>query len=128
MAQSRLRKNKYKNSKTIIDGFNFASKSEAQYYVDLKALKAAGKIESFELQPKYELIPPYVNAAGKKIRGMYYVADFLVRDLDGKEHIIDVKGSVGFQTETFKLKAKLFSWIYKDKVIEIVTVKVNGKK
>jgi len=128
LAQSRLRRNKYKNTKTIIDGFNFASKAEAQYYMDLKLLKAAGKIESFELQPKYELIPPYVNAIGKKIRGMYYVADFYIIDSDGRSHIVDVKGSMGFQTETFKMKKKLFEWLYRDKVIEIVTVRVNGKK
>lgn len=100
---------KFNNRKTIVDGITFDSKSEAAYYCRLKLLKAAGKIKSFDIQPKFELIP-----ANKKFRGIFYVADFLVRYPDGKEEVVDVKG---FITKDFRIKQKL---LYHFKGKEIV--------
>jgi hypothetical protein len=109
--------NKYKNHRTEIDGIVFASKKEAQYYVDLKERLLKEDIRCFERQVEYELIPPYENAEGKKIKAMKYVADFVYMDKSGKEHIIDVKGLV---TDVFRLKKKVFEWRYPTKVIEVV--------
>jgi len=113
---------KYKNRKTIIDGIVFASRSEAQYYVDLKQQKLEGKIADFELQPAFELQPP-CTYHGKKIRAIKYVADFKIIDWDNHEIIVDIKGSRGFLTEVFKLKMKMLLFKYPDIDFRIVTVR-----
>jgi len=38
--------NKYKNSKTIVDGHKFDSQKEARYYGTLKMRKLAGEIKA----------------------------------------------------------------------------------
>jgi hypothetical protein len=111
------RKNKYNSKKVSIDGMTFDSKAESQYYLCLKA-------KEFKGQVPFELIPGYRDQSGKKIRSTHYIADFVVFYPDGSEDIVDVKGSRGFQTDIFKLKKKLFEWVYK-KPIKIITV--NGK-
>ena len=47
--------NKYKNKKTIIDGFKFDSEMESHYYLYLKQLKEMGEVVAFELQPTFLL-------------------------------------------------------------------------
>ena len=102
---SHRKANKYHNHRTEVDGIIFASRKESEYYKLLKCQLAAGQIQSFEMQVPFQLIPDYVNAAGKKIRGMKYVCDFLIVDKDGKKRVVDVKGLV---TDSFKLKKKLY--------------------
>lgn len=93
-----MRKNKYNNKKTIIDGIQFDSKKEANRYWQLRMLERSGAIAQLELQPRYPII---IN--GEKI--CTYVADFRYFDLKlGKEVVEDVKG---IQTAIFKLKKKL---------------------
>lgn len=118
------RKNKYNSKKVCIDGIWFDSKAESQYYVCLKRWKQEGKVKEFKCQVPFELIPGYRDMSGKKIRSTHYIADFVVLYPDNTEDVIDVKGSRGIQTDVFKIKKKLFEWVYK-KPIKIVTV--NGK-
>lgn len=115
------RKSKYNAKKVVVDGITFDSKAESQYYLILKQLKKEGKIKDFKCQVAYELIPGYRDNTGKKIRNTQYVADFVVMYPDGTEEIIDVKGAKGIQTDVFKIKKKLFEWLYKTP-IKIVTV------
>ena len=49
------KKSKYSNIKTVVDGIEFDSKKEADYYCQLKILKRAGEIKDFDLQQRYEL-------------------------------------------------------------------------
>jgi hypothetical protein len=107
-----------------VDGIWFDSKAESQYYLILKSLKQEGKVKEFKCQVSYELIPGYRDSTGKKIRNTQYIADFVVTYPDGTEEVIDVKGSRGIQTDVFKIKKKLFEWIYK---IPLKIVTVNGK-
>lgn len=53
------KKNKYRNIKTTVDGIEFDSRKEADYYCQLKLLKRAGEIKDFGLQPRYELQPTF---------------------------------------------------------------------
>ena len=102
-------RSKYKNARTEIDGILFASKAEAQYYVDLKLALAEGKIAHFERQVPFTLQERYVSpSTGRVVRPMVYISDFVVTGLDGDEAIVDVKGASGYQTEVFKIKKKLF--------------------
>jgi len=94
---------KYKSEKITIDGITFDSKDEAKYYEYLKILKARGKIQNFELQPKFILIPSF-KYKGKTERAATYTLDFLVYNFDGTETYIDVKG---YSTQQGEFKFKL---------------------
>lgn len=110
------KKNKYKNRKVIVDGIQFDSQKEAEYYCRLKLLKQAGEIKDFGLQPRYELLPAF-EKNGKKYRAITYVADFVIVNNDGTTDVVDVKG---VETQVFKIKRKLFEYKYPDLTLKIV--------
>lgn len=114
---------KYKAKKVVLYTTNgeikFDSKSEMDYYKYLLELEAKGDIKNIELQPKFVLIPSYVDFNGKKIREIKYIADFKFFDVEANKWIIiDVKG---MPTEVAKLKRKMFGYFHKDK--ELLWVK-----
>lgn len=96
---------KYNNKKVTVDGITFDSKSEAQFYEDLKKAQEAGRVVSFEIQPSFILQEGFVRYDGKKILPIKYVADFRVKYPDGSEEVIDIKG---METAMFILKRKMF--------------------
>ena len=114
--------NKYKNKKTIIDGFKFDSEMESHYYLYLKQLKEIGEVVDFVLQPTY-LLQEGFNLNGKRIRPITYKADFKVIYKDGHEEVIDVKGKL---TEEFKIKRKMLLYKYRD--ITFKCVQERGRK
>jgi hypothetical protein len=116
-----VKKSKYRNKKSIVDGYAFDSKMEARYYQQLKWLKMAGEIKSFKLQPEYILQSGYKKGE-RKVRPVKYIADFLVTHIDGTEEIIDVKGKA---TAAFLLKKKIFEYKYPDLTLKVLTEK-NG--
>ena len=98
-------RSKYGNVKFSMDGFSFDSKAEARRYAELKILLREGKIKDLELQKEYELVPSYVDDTGKRIRPVYYKADFVYYDNEADKTVIeDVKG---YRTEGYKIKKKL---------------------
>lgn len=99
---------KYNSKKVIVDGINFDSKSESDYYIVLKDKLANKEIKSFELQPSYELTPKFMKN-GKLIRSMSYAPDFLIVHLDDSLEAIDVKG---FSTQASEMRKKLFDYRY----------------
>ena len=102
--------NKYHNTKIIYNGIKFDSKKEMQRYKNLELLESTNYICSLELQKKFLLQEGYTNAEGKKIRPIYYIADFYYYDyIDNKWVVEDVKG---VRTEVYKLKKKLFEYKY----------------
>lgn len=103
--------------KKEIDGIVFDSTMEANYYEHLKAEQAKGKILYFKLQPEYQLLDGY-EKYGRKIRGIKYIADFLVVYADDSEIVIDVKGR---ETDDFKLKRKMFDAKYPDLTLKLIT-------
>ena len=105
---------KYKNRKVTTDNIQFDSIKEADRYIELKILQRAGKISNLELQPKFELIPKY-TIGGRSIRKMEYVADFKYIE-NGKVVIEDVKG---MKTEVYKIKKKLFEFIFNIEITEV---------
>ena len=114
--------NKYKNKKTIIDGFKFDSEMESHYYLYLKQLKEIGEVVDFVLQPSY-LLQEGFDLNGKRIRPITYKADFKVIYKDGHEEVIDVKGKL---TEEFKIKRKMLLYRYRD--ITFKCVQERGRK
>lgn len=102
--------NKYHNKKVIYKGIKFDSKKEMQRYKDLELLESTDYICNLELQKKFLLQEGYTNAKGKKIRPIYYIADFYYYDyIDNKWVVEDTKG---VRTEVYKLKKKLFEYKY----------------
>lgn len=100
--------NKYHNNKIIYDGIKFDSKKEALRYKELKLMERAKEITGLALQPRYELIPKYIDNKGNHIRALTYVADFTYYDNRTKKQIIeDVKG---MQTDVYKIKKKLLEY------------------
>ena len=109
--------NKYGAKRTVIDGHEFPSKREAEYYLLYKSMLQSGEIESLQLQPQFELIPPFTNWAGKKVRPTNYTADFLLTYPDGRLVVIEVKG---YRTRDYQLRRKLFEYEYKEYEFEEV--------
>ena len=103
-------KNKYHNKKVIYNGIKFDSKKERARFITLKQLEKAGIIKELELQKKFLLQEGYTNAKGKRIRPIYYIADFYYYDyINNKWVVEDVKG---VRTDVYKLKKKLFEYKY----------------
>lgn len=102
---------KYKNKKVVIDDIKFDSKKEAERYVQLKMLKRARLIKDLELQKTFELQPTF-KKNGKTYRKITYKADFYYYDNHLKKYVVE--DTKGFKTETYKLKKKMFEYVYKD--------------
>lgn len=96
---------KYRAHKTVIDGITFASKKEANRYLELKLLLRAGKISDLQMQVPFVLIESHRRRDGKMEMKCKYVADFVYDIVATKEHVVeDVKG---FRTKEYILKRKM---------------------
>lgn len=105
------KKHKYNAHKTMVDGIQFDSKREAEYYCQLKLRITAGEIIKFDLQPEFVLQEGYVNKAGYKVRAIKYKADFRIYYPNGRIQIVDVKG---VRTRTYLNKKKMLLKRYPD--------------
>jgi hypothetical protein len=115
-----MKKSKYNNVKTIIDGITFDSKKEAAYYNTIKLLKRAGEVTQIDLQPEFPYnmycTVPGINDGNRVFAKQYkYIADFRVTYKDGRVEIIDVKG---VKTSIYRQKKKIVEAIYNVKIIE----------
>lgn len=96
---------KYGNRKTVVDDIKFDSKAEGRRYKELKLLEKLGVIRDLKLQPEF-LLQDKFKYNGKTERAIKYIADFKYFDINkGRFVVEDVKG---VETETFKIKRKLF--------------------
>ena len=103
-----IRRAKYGNKKTIIDGIKFDSKREAQRYGALQLMLKAGVISNLRLQVPYQ-----ITVNGMKV--CKYVADFVYED-KGVEIVEDVKG---MKTPIYNLKKKLMKAVFGVVVSEV---------
>lgn len=95
---------KYRARRTEVDGIMFDSAAEARRYGELKLMQRAGVISDLRLQPQFELLAKFTDAAGNKHRSITYRADFTYLE-KGQVIVEDVKGML---TPVYKLKKKLF--------------------
>jgi hypothetical protein len=117
--RAKLRLNKYRNVKTVVDGITFDSKAEARRYSELKLLERANEIRDLKLQPRYPLAigdrPISIrNKHGVK-RKVVYIADFQYEQA-GEIFIEDVKG---YDTPTSRLKRGIVEAQYGIRVREV---------
>lgn len=104
----KLKRSKYGNKKTTIDGIVFDSKKEAKRYCELKILERAKQISKLELQRPFN-----IEVNGAKV--CKYVCDFYYLNTDGVPVIEDCKG---FKTATYRLKKKLMRAVYEIEILE----------
>lgn len=107
--------NKFRNEPKTVDGIRFASKLEANRYLQLKMMKAGGLITDFIIQQTFHL----------EVNGFHicrYIADFVITWADGRVTVEDTKG---VETPEFKIKKKLMLAIHG---IEIELVKLQQSK
>jgi hypothetical protein len=108
---ARIKRNKYRNIPTIVDGIRFPSKRQADRYAQLKLLERAGNIRGLQREVRYAL------PVGREPI-CTYVADFTYTERDkGRDRFVveDVKG---VRTEVYKIKRKLMKAIYGHEIRE----------
>lgn len=113
-----VKRPKYGNKRTLVDGIKFHSMKEAERYIELKRLVEAGEISHLELQPRFILQiggKPITYESGRKAE---YRADFAY--FDGNKRIVEDVKSPATKTQVYKLKRALVEAIYPAvKIIEI---------
>lgn len=108
--------NKYRNRKIVVDNIKFDSNLEAERYRQLKLLQRAKQISNLRLQVPF-LLQESFKKNGKAYRKIEYIADFVYEE-NGQTVVEDTKG---METETFKIKQKLFEYKYPELSIKIIT-------
>jgi hypothetical protein len=98
--QNECRKSKFGNKKAEFNGRVYDSKREAKCAANLQILARAGKITELREQVSFTLVE------GKgKVRPILYVADFVYRDQDGQQHVVDAKGFA--KNRAYRMKKKM---------------------
>ena len=103
--------NKYGAKSREIDGHEFPSLKEADYYLMYKDMLQQGELINLELQPKFTLIPAFKGKDGKTEKSVNYTADFRLTYPDGHIVIVEVKG---YKTRDYVIRRKLFKWQHRD--------------
>lgn len=106
------KKSKMQNKAIILDSIWFQSQGEGYYYLELKSLLQAGKIQDFKRQIPFEF---WVDG----IRIGKYVADFGVLNHDGTLEIIDYKGRFTAGLALYKMKKALMLACYQVAIKEV---------
>lgn len=99
---------KFSNTRPQVDGYMFDSKAEAERYVELKLMEAAGTIRELRVHPSFELQPAF-TARGGRVRAIAHEVDFAY--VEGRSLLVveDVKGA---ETAEWRIKHKLFCFRY----------------
>jgi hypothetical protein len=106
----RSKKNKYNSRSAVIDGRTFHSQAEADRYLQLKMLQAAGKIHRLEMQIPYRVVIDNTPICT-------YYADFRYFLADNTAIVIeDVKGK---RTNEYLLKKKMVEAQHKIRITEL---------
>lgn len=138
---------KITSKKTVIDGHEFDSQTEAEYY---EYLKSRDDVEEIILQPQYTLLESFeiecgrcyigrvkspktgkptkcktCKGTGKRTRQPWtYKADFEVVYKSGLMEVIDVKG---FANERFPLVRKMFEHTHGFELLVVKKTKTGWK-
>lgn len=107
---------KYGNQPVVtIDGERFDSKAEARRCGQLLLLQRAGAIRELRRQVRFLLIPSQRDSAGKIVREVSYVADFVYEEpIPGAADMwrLIVEDVKGVRTEAYRLKRKLMLQVH----------------
>ncbi len=115
MQDEYVKKSKYKNIKTDVNGIKFASKKEANRFDELLIQQKQGLIRDLKLQPSFTLQESYVTTDGKRVRAIRYVADFSYMRLIGVnewEYVVEDVKCKATKTAIYGVKRKLMQQVY----------------
>ncbi|MEK4711156.1 DUF1064 domain-containing protein [Bacillus sp. FSL R10-2780] len=121
---------KIKSNPIMIDGIQFDSKTESEYYMHLKG---RGDVTRIECHPSYILIPSFeikssITKSGKsKKAAMRFTPDFKVTYSDGHVEVCDVKGHKKAINEGFPIRKKLWEYLNKQELIVVIWDKKLGE-
>jgi hypothetical protein len=101
-----IKRPRYRNVKTEVNGIKFDSKKEARRYETLVLLEVAGKIDDLHIQPRFEIVDG-LTYHGETLRKRSYVADFMYNEGDIKV-VEDVKSEITKKDPVYRLKRHLF--------------------
>lgn len=102
---------KYNAKKTTVDGITFASKLEADRYIQLRLLEKADEITALVLQPEFQILRGFINPdTGEKTKSRFYVGDF--EYIDNATNKMVVEDTKGMETAEFRLKWDLVKSLY----------------
>lgn len=109
LKQELKKKNKYNNRVVILeDGTKVQSVLENKHKTNFELLKAAGKLKDYKWQLPITLLETFTHK-GETVKGIKYIADHYVVDLNG---VITIYDSKGMLTEGAKLKIKMLKYRY----------------
>ena len=118
---------KSKAARTIVDEHTgkkttFASNIEKKYYdeVVLPGFKS-GEIVDYDLQKKYVLQDKFKRPNGETVRAIDYIADYWIKNKNGEELVIDIKGAGLLIDSVAKIKRKMLFYRYPDINFEWIT-------
>ncbi|MBU2527690.1 MAG: DUF1064 domain-containing protein [Bacteroidetes bacterium] len=94
-----------------IDGIIFDSYHEAEYYLYLYQQRKEGRIDAFERQVRFDLIP-----SQKGERPVFYKADFVTWRRGERLDVIDCKG---MRLPVYVIKRKLMLQVHGIKIKEV---------
>lgn len=97
--------NKFHAKKVTIDGIEFDSKRESEYYLQYKADKSIAKIEC---HPKYTLLDSFRDCNGNAERAITYKPDFRLTYADGTIEVVEVKSKRTAKEPDYIMRRKLF--------------------
>ncbi len=104
-----VKKSKYGNKKTEVNGIVFHSVKEANYYKKLLLMQKAGIVGLIEMQVPYELNPGGTHS-------LKYISDFeYIETKTGKKIVADVKG---FRTREYLKKRRLMKTVHNIEILE----------
>jgi hypothetical protein len=106
-----VKRPKYGNRKTTVDGIIFDSAKESRRYSELVLLQKAGHISKLERQ-KCFVLAPAVLLGGRKKPALRYVADFFYVNSDGIEIVEDVKSKATAENRAFRIKQHLVQHLF----------------
>lgn len=114
-----MRRRKYGNKETVVDGKKFDSKKEAYCYLALKERQLRGEIANLRLQVPFELVPAVteervvhlkrkpdrteVHTVQQPVR---YIADFVYEE-NGAEVVADAKSEATRMSDKYIIKKKM---------------------
>ena len=85
--------------------------------MELEQLQKLGLIKNLERQKKYVLQPSF-KFAGKTIREIAYIADFVYEE-NGKQVVEDVKSPITRKNPIYKLKKKMMMYVLGIEIKEV---------
>ena len=100
--------NKFHAKKVTIDGIEFDSKRESEYYRHFVDMANAGLVTKIDVHPRYILLNSFKDCNGKTERAITYKPDFRLTFADGTIEVVEVKSKRTAKEPDYIMRRKLF--------------------